>query len=104
MSAHLARGERGATLLNITAYDELSIETPTRILYLILDGLGGMGAEEKGGSELEVARTPHLVTRRKRYSVEFKREALKRANEEGVTDVLVAGLLVRQDVELRAIC
>ena len=44
------------------------------------------------------------MTRRNRYSAEFKREALKRANEEGVTDVLVAGLLVRQDVELRAIC
>ncbi len=30
------------------------------------------------------------MTRRKRYSAEFKREALSRANEEGVTDVLVA--------------
>jgi len=30
------------------------------------------------------------MTRRKRYSAEFKRETLKRANEEGVTDVLVA--------------
>jgi len=30
------------------------------------------------------------MTRRKRYSAEFKREALRRANEEGVTDVLVA--------------
>ena len=30
------------------------------------------------------------MTRRKRYSVEFKREALRRANEEGVTDTLVA--------------
>jgi len=29
------------------------------------------------------------MTRRKRYSAEFKREALRRANEEGVTDVLV---------------
>ncbi len=39
------------------------------------------------------------MTRRKRYSAEFKREALKRANEEGVTDVLVAeelGLNARQ--------
>ncbi len=27
------------------------------------------------------------MTRRKRYSAEFKREALNRANEEGVTDV-----------------
>ena len=30
------------------------------------------------------------MTRRKRYNAEFKREALRRANEEGVTDVLVA--------------
>jgi transposase len=30
------------------------------------------------------------MTRRKRYSAEFKREALRRANEEGVTDILVA--------------
>ena len=30
------------------------------------------------------------MTRRKRYSKEFKREALKRANEPGVTDTLVA--------------
>ena len=30
------------------------------------------------------------MTRRKRYSAEFKREALRRANEEGVTDSLVA--------------
>jgi transposase-like protein len=30
------------------------------------------------------------MTRRKRYGAEFKREALKRANEEGVTDVLLA--------------
>ncbi len=30
------------------------------------------------------------MTRRKRYSAEFKREAIRRTNEEGVTDVLVA--------------
>ncbi len=30
------------------------------------------------------------MTRRKRYSAEFKREALRRANKAGVTDVLVA--------------
>lgn len=30
------------------------------------------------------------MTRRIRYSAEFKREALRRANEEGITDVLVA--------------
>ena len=37
--------------------------------------------------------------RRKRYSAEFKREALRRANEPGVTDVLVAeelGISARQ--------
>ena len=39
------------------------------------------------------------MTRRKRYNAEFKREALRRANEEGVTDVLVAeelGINARQ--------
>ena len=30
------------------------------------------------------------MTRRKRYSAEFKRKALRRANEDGVTDTLVA--------------
>ena len=37
--------------------------------------------------------------RRKRYSAEFKREALRRANEPGVTDLLVAeelGISARQ--------
>ena len=29
------------------------------------------------------------MTRRRRYSAEFKREALRRANEEGETDVLM---------------
>ena len=39
------------------------------------------------------------MSRRKRYSAEFKHETLKRANEEGVTDVLVAeelGINARQ--------
>jgi len=39
------------------------------------------------------------MTRRKRYSGEFKREAIRRANDEGVTDVLVAeelGINARQ--------
>lgn len=30
------------------------------------------------------------MTRKQRYSAEFKREALRRANEDGVTDALVA--------------
>ena len=39
------------------------------------------------------------MSRRKRYSAEFKREAIRCANEEGVTDVLVAeelGINARQ--------
>ena len=36
------------------------------------------------------------MTRRKRYNAEFKRDALRRANEEGVTDVLVAEELAEQ--------
>ena len=39
------------------------------------------------------------MTRRKRYSAEFKLQAIGRANEEGVTDVLVAeelGINARQ--------
>ena len=39
------------------------------------------------------------MTRRKLYSAEFKLEALRRANEAGVTDVLVAeelGINARQ--------
>ena len=44
------------------------------------------------------------MTRRKRYSAEFKREALRRANEDGVTDTLVAeelGFSARQVRRLR---
>ena len=40
-----------------------------------------------------------MRTRRKRYSAEFKREALKRASEEGMTDVRVSeelGVSTRQ--------
>ena len=40
-----------------------------------------------------------MRTRRKRYSAEFKREALKRASEEGMTDVQVSkelGVSTRQ--------
>ncbi len=39
------------------------------------------------------------MSRRKRYSAEFKREAIRRGNEKGVTDVLVAeelGMNARQ--------
>ncbi len=41
------------------------------------------------------------MTRRKRYSAEFKREAIRRASEEGVTDVLVAEELGINSRQLR---
>ena len=41
------------------------------------------------------------MTRRKRYSAEFKLEALRRANEEGVTDTLVAEELGFSSRQLR---
>ena len=32
----------------------------SKIVFLILDGVGGIQVEEKGGTELQVARTPNL--------------------------------------------
>jgi 2,3-bisphosphoglycerate-independent phosphoglycerate mutase len=39
---------------------ELSISSSSKIVFLILDGLGGIQMEGKGGTELQVARTPNL--------------------------------------------
>ncbi|MBI4495968.1 MAG: 2,3-bisphosphoglycerate-independent phosphoglycerate mutase [Deltaproteobacteria bacterium] len=39
---------------------EILTSGTTKIVFLILDGLGGIQVEEKGGTELQVARTPHL--------------------------------------------
>lgn len=39
---------------------ELVIPGATKIVFLILDGLGGIQMEEKGGTELQVAHTPNL--------------------------------------------
>ncbi|MGA2957181.1 MAG: 2,3-bisphosphoglycerate-independent phosphoglycerate mutase [Thermodesulfobacteriota bacterium] len=39
---------------------ELLIPGSTKIVFLILDGLGGIQMEGKGGTELQVARTPNL--------------------------------------------
>jgi transposase len=41
------------------------------------------------------------MTRRKRYSAEFKRQALKRADEPGVTDALVCEELAVSTRQLR---
>ncbi len=39
---------------------ELLIPGSTKIVFLIMDGLGGIQVEGKGGTELQVARTPNL--------------------------------------------
>lgn len=39
---------------------ELLISSSTKIVFLIMDGLGGIQMEGKGGTELAVARTPNL--------------------------------------------
>jgi 2,3-bisphosphoglycerate-independent phosphoglycerate mutase len=37
---------------------ELTVETPSKIILLVIDGLGGLPVQ--GKTELEAARTPHL--------------------------------------------
>src|ERR671915_588282 len=39
---------------------ELSVKTDTKIVLLVLDGLGGLPMEEGGRTELEAAETPNL--------------------------------------------
>lgn len=40
--------------------DTLVIRNKTKILFLIMDGVGGLGVPEYGGTELQVARCPNL--------------------------------------------
>ncbi len=47
-------------MVPLSLIQELSQQTPSKILFLILDGLGGMPHPEVGQSELEVARIPNL--------------------------------------------
>ena len=55
------RGRRKrAMLLNSDLLDQLAIKTDAKMIFLVMDGLGGMEVPEKGGSELQVARTPNL--------------------------------------------
>lgn len=46
--------------MNPDLLSELLIPGSTKIVFLILDGLGGIQMEGKGGTELQVARTPNL--------------------------------------------
>jgi 2,3-bisphosphoglycerate-independent phosphoglycerate mutase len=48
-------------LLNSDLLDQLAIKTDAKMIFLVMDGLGGMEVPEKGGSELQVARTPNLA-------------------------------------------
>jgi 2,3-bisphosphoglycerate-independent phosphoglycerate mutase len=38
----------------------LLVPSSSKIVFIILDGVGGIQMEEKGGTELQVARTPNL--------------------------------------------
>ena len=58
---------------------ELSIKTPSRIVFVILDGLGGLPSGPDGKTELERARTPHL-------------DALAAVSAIGLSTPLVPGL------------
>jgi len=45
---------------NLTLMKELAIEAETKIVMLVIDGLGGLPREEGGPTELEAAHTPNL--------------------------------------------
>lgn len=41
-------------------FEELVLSGTTKIVFLIMDGLGGLAMPDRGGTELQVARTPNL--------------------------------------------
>lgn len=41
-------------------FDELVVEGNSKIVFVIMDGLGGVEIDDKGGTELQVAQTPNL--------------------------------------------
>jgi len=47
-------------LWNNDLLDSLAIKTEAKMIFVVMDGLGGMEVPEKGGSELQVARLPNL--------------------------------------------
>jgi len=47
-------------VVSLDLIQDLSEQTPSKILFLVLDGLGGMPHPEVGQSELETARIPNL--------------------------------------------
>jgi 2,3-bisphosphoglycerate-independent phosphoglycerate mutase len=51
---------KGVTMADLNLMRELAIEGQTKILLLVLDGLGGLPMVPDGSTELEAAHTPHL--------------------------------------------
>ena len=47
-------------MLNLNQIKELSTQTPSKIILLVIDGLGGLPNPDTGKSELETAHTPNL--------------------------------------------
>jgi len=41
-------------------WERLALPTGGKIIYVVLDGIGGLSDPERGGTELQVAQTPHL--------------------------------------------
>jgi len=47
-------------MLDLELIKELSIEADTKIVLLVIDGLGGLPLSDNGNTELETASTPHM--------------------------------------------
>lgn len=43
-----------------TIIDQLTVKNDTKIIFIVVDGIGGLSRERKNGTELQVARTPNL--------------------------------------------
>ena len=65
--------------MNIEMISEISHATPSKIVLLVMDGLGGLPSPETGKSEMETARTPNL-------------DALAAESILGLTDPVMAGI------------
>jgi 2,3-bisphosphoglycerate-independent phosphoglycerate mutase len=57
----ISSGNRGGAALDLDLMRELSVKTDSKIVLLVIDGLGGLPVEGSGGkTELEAAHTPNL--------------------------------------------
>src|SRR5215213_662351 len=52
--------KRKDPVLDLNLMRELSVKTDTKIVLLVLDGLGGLPMDPSGPTELEAAKTPNL--------------------------------------------